>query len=90
INGALHPRFRKGSDSRKVRNGVGIRDGGRTAVFALSQRPVNFWDFASLFRDHLGTDNALYLDGTISSIHAPSLNRSDFLFPVGPIIAVVE
>jgi hypothetical protein len=28
--------------------------------------PVNFHGFARLFRDHLGTPNALYLDGVVS------------------------
>lgn len=86
----VHPRFKRDSTSRKIRNGVGVKDGGRTALFALSKQPVTFWEFATLFRDHLGTPDALYLDGTISSVHAPSIGRSDRLFPVGPIIAVVE
>jgi len=51
---------------------------------------VNFWRFATFFRDTLVCPDALYLDGTISSLHAPSIGRSDRLFPMGPIIAVVE
>jgi uncharacterized protein YigE (DUF2233 family) len=43
-----------------------------------------------LFRDRLACPNALFLDGTISSLHAPEIGRADFLFPVGPIVAVVE
>ncbi len=89
IDNALHPRFIKGSDFRKVRNGVGVRDP-HTVVLAISTRRVNFHDFATFFRDRLGCANALFLDGTISSIHAPEIGRSDFLFPMGPIIAVVE
>ena len=89
VDGALHPRFIAGSDFRKVRNGVGVRDG-HVVVLAISTSRVNFHDFATLFRDRLGCRNALFLDGTISSIHAPRIGRADFLFPVGPIIAVVE
>ncbi|MFN0265017.1 phosphodiester glycosidase family protein [Tepidamorphus sp. 3E244] len=90
IGGKLHHRFLPDSTSHKVRNGVGVRDGGRTAVFAISQRSVTFHDFATLFRDKLGCNDALFLDGSISSIYAPQAGRIDFLFPMGPIIAVVE
>lgn len=90
IDGQFHQRFLEDSTSRKVRNGVGVRDDGRTVVFAISKQTVTFWEFASLFRDVLNCRNALFLDGTISSLYAPDIGRRDFLFPVGPIIAVVE
>lgn len=88
VDDDIHPRFIPGSDHRKIRNGVGVRDQ-HTAVLAISNEPVNFYDFATLFRDELGIDNALYLDGTISSLYAPEVGRRDGLFPLGPIIAVV-
>ena len=90
IGGKLHHRFLVDSTSRKTRNGVGIRDGGKTAVFALSNGRVTFHEFATLFRDELGCNDALYLDGTISSVYAPLANHYDVLFPMGPIIAVVD
>ncbi|HXV31104.1 MAG TPA: phosphodiester glycosidase family protein [Sinorhizobium sp.] len=89
IDGALHPRFLPDSDSLKTRNGVGVTNSGEVA-FAVSKRPVRFHDFATLFRDELGCANALFLDGTISSLYAPEINRHDRLFPLGPIIAVVS
>lgn len=88
IDGMLHPRFLPDSDSLKTRNGVGVTSSGEV-VFAVSKRPVRFHDFATLFRDELGCPNALFLDGTISSLYAPEINRHDRLFPLGPIIAVV-
>ncbi|MCA1494159.1 phosphodiester glycosidase family protein [Sinorhizobium alkalisoli] len=88
IDGALHPRFLPKSDSQKTRNGVGVTSSGEV-VFAVSKRPVRFHDFATLFRDELGCPNALFLDGTISSLYAPEIKRHDRLFPLGPIIAVV-
>ncbi|AWM25400.1 lipoprotein signal peptide [Sinorhizobium fredii USDA 205] len=88
IDGALHPRFLPDSDSLKTRNGVGVTTQGQV-VFAVSKRPVRFHDFATLFRDALDCPNALFLDGTISSLYAPEINRHDRLFPLGPIIAVV-
>ncbi|MCB1471998.1 MAG: phosphodiester glycosidase family protein [Rhodobiaceae bacterium] len=90
VNGRLHPRFLPDSTSRKRRNGVGVRDSGKTAVFAISKGFVTFHQFATLFRDGLGCDDALFLDGTISSLHAPQVGRSDRAFPMGPIVGVVE
>ena len=89
IDGKLHPRFIAGSDFRKRRNGVGIINR-HEVVFAISDTAVSFHDFATLFRDKLACSNALFLDGTISSLYAREIGRADFLWPVGPIIAVVE
>ena len=88
IDGALHPRFLPDSDSTFVRNGVGVRNDG-SLVMAISDAPVTFHHFARLFRDVLDTPNALFLDGNISRLHAPGLDRSDFGFPLGPILGVV-
>lgn len=90
IDGALHPRFREGSDSVNIRNGVGVSADGQRAVLAISDLPVNFHAFARLFRDHLGLPNALFLDGSISRLHAPDLGRSDWGAPMGPMIGLVE
>ncbi len=90
IGGKLHPKFRAASDSRKVRNGVGVVGEGRKVVFALSETAVTFHAFATLFRDRLGARDALFLDGSISSLHADALGRSDGWFPMGPIVGVVE
>jgi uncharacterized protein YigE (DUF2233 family) len=89
INGKLHPRFSATGISKKIRNGVGVRDDG-TVVFAISEGPVNFHSFATLFRDSYGCDNALFLDGSVSSLYAPELGRSDGLVPLGPMVGVVE
>jgi uncharacterized protein YigE (DUF2233 family) len=89
IDGRIHPRILPNSTSQKMRNGVGIRDS-HTVVFAISEEPVTFWEFAHLFRDGLGLRNALFLDGGISSLYAPALRRFDTLYPMGPIIAGFE
>ncbi len=90
IDGKLHPKFLVNSDSRKRRNGVGVKDGGNMAIFVISEDFVTFHQFGSLFRDHLKTPNALFFDGTISSLHADDLARSDWGRPMGPIIGVVR
>lgn len=89
IGGKIHPRFLPDSDSFKVRNGVGVRDP-YTAVFVVSSQPVNFYTFAKFFRDVLRCPDALYLDGSISSLYSPDVGRADGLFPLGPIIGVVR
>lgn len=90
IGGALHPEFAEGSSSVNYRNGVGVSDDGSRAIFVISNDMVNFHSFARLFRDALGLDQALFLDGSISRLHAPMLGRSDLGFPIGPIAAVIE
>ncbi len=89
IDGAIHPKFSRDGQSRNRRNGVGAVDA-HTLVFAISQSAVNFYDFARLFRDHLKCRNALFLDGSISSLYAPELERNDRFFSLGPIIGLVK
>jgi uncharacterized protein YigE (DUF2233 family) len=88
IDGAIHPRFLPASDSLKIRNGVGIRDA-NTVVFALSEDRVNFYEFATLFRDALGCDDALFLDGSLSRLYSPELGRTLSGW-YGPIVGAVE
>lgn len=88
IDGAVHPRFLPDSDSRKIRNGVGIIDP-HTVVFALSENTVTFYEFALLFRDRLDVRDALFLDGSVSEIYVPALNRRGIGW-FGPIVGVVE
>ena len=90
IDGALHPRFLPDSTSRFVRNGVGTTADGSRAVFVISNSPVTFHEFGTLFRDHLGLPNALFLDGNISRLYAPEIGRRDIGFSVGPIVGTVE
>ena len=87
--GKLHPAFNANSESRLFRNGVGVPSPD-IALFVISEAPVNFYEFATLFRDKLHCPDALFLDGTISSLHAPELKRSDFRMDLGPIIAITE
>ncbi len=90
IDGKLHPRFLPRSTSRHIRNGVGVRPGGREVVLAISDAPVTFHHFARFFRDRAGTPDALYLDGSISQLYAPGLGRRDGGRPMGPILGITE
>lgn len=90
IDGALHPAFNPDGTSRKRRNGVGLSADGETLWFAISDVPVNFDTFARLFRDELQTPDALYLDGVVSRMYAPSHGRDDGGADMGPIVAIVR
>lgn len=87
IDGKLHPKFLPDATSLKIRNGVGVR-AADTAIFAISKVPVSFFQFASLFRDKLGCRDALYLDGSVSTLYAPSLGRTSQWVSLGPMVAV--
>ncbi|SDK54441.1 phosphodiester glycosidase family protein [Aliiruegeria lutimaris] len=89
VDGALHPRFLSDGTSRYIRNGVGVAADGVTVHFAISDNRVNFDSFGRFFRDELNTPNALYFDGKVSRLHAPSIGRSDSGFPLGPIVGTV-
>lgn len=90
INGEYHPSLNPAGTSLKRRNGVGVNEETGEIVFVISDTFVNFHTFARVFRDHLGTPNALYLDGTISRVYAPELSRNEQGLRMGPIIGVVE
>jgi len=75
------------SQSRRIRNGV-CAPSPNTAAFAISETPVTFHEFAVYFRESLGCREALYLDGSISSLYAPRLGREDHSSNMGPIIGV--
>jgi uncharacterized protein YigE (DUF2233 family) len=85
IDGEVNPRFSQDGSSRYVRNGVGV-DADGVAVFAISDTPVSFGRFARLFAGPLGCRNALYLDGSVSSLWDPANGRMDSLVPIGPMI----
>ncbi len=90
IDGRLHPRFSRKGESRKYRNGVGVRHAS-SVIFAISEEEVSFGAFARLFRDKLKCSNALFLDGgTVPSLYSPVLQRGGNLLPLGPIVGVYE
>lgn len=68
IDGSIHPAFTKGSKNKYIRSGVG-QAGADLMIFAISKHPVNFYDFAELFKMHFECRNALYLDGAISKFY---------------------
>ncbi len=71
----VHPSFLEGSNSRKRRNAVALRDESEV-VFALSDYPINFFDFAQTLRLTHGCSAALYMDGSISDLWLSSGQRA--------------
>lgn len=88
-DGEIHPAFTPGSANCRLRSGVGVAPDGRVFL-ALSNGAVSFYDFATYFRDTLGTPNALYLDGAISALYAPTLGRFDTGQRYAAFLVVVE
>ena len=75
--GKINAHFGVNSTNKYVRSGVGIIDETHL-VFIISNQPVNFYDFASLFKDKYKCQNALYLDGAISEMYASKLRRYEY------------
>jgi uncharacterized protein YigE (DUF2233 family) len=87
IDGKLHPKFEADGQSRYIRNGVGIaRD--RKPVFVISKSAVSFGKMARLLRDRLSVRDALFLDGSVSSLWDPANDRMDSFAELGPIVVV--
>ncbi|KQV53802.1 MULTISPECIES: phosphodiester glycosidase family protein [unclassified Duganella] len=84
--GRINPLFDPISRSAYIRNGVCAIDG--KAIFVISDVPLNLYAFASYFRDTLKCRDALYLDGSVSSLYSPALGRNDSHAKLGPIIGV--
>lgn len=87
IRGELHPRIDADGTSLRVRNAVGVDAAGR-ALFVITDQPVSFGRLARFYRDVLKVPNALFLDGTVSSLWDPDGGRMDSGFPIGPLIVV--
>ena len=87
INGKLHPKFDANGPSQLIRNGVGVHDPG-TAYFVISEEGVSFGRFARFFRDTLNCPNALFLDGSVSSLWDPGAGRQDAYSQLGPMFVV--
>ena len=87
IEGKVHPQISEDGPSKRIRNGVGVdRDG--KAHFVIAASPVSFGQFARYFRDVAKTPNALYLDGTVSSLWDPARGRMDTRADLGPLVVV--
>ncbi len=89
IDGQIHPKFDADGTSRFIRNGVGIGPSGKP-LFVISNEVVSFGKLARFFRDALHARNALYFDGSVSSLWDPAAGRMDAGVPLGPIVVAMK
>jgi uncharacterized protein YigE (DUF2233 family) len=89
IGGEIHPEIAVDGPSKAIRNAVGIDTEGK-AHFLIAEVPVSFGIMARVFRDDLGTPNALFLDGNVSALWDPAAERLDVSAPLGPLIVVTN
>jgi len=89
IDGKLHPKLHADGSSRLTRNGVGVTAQGKP-LFVISESAVSLGKFARFFRDGLKTPNALYFDGSVSSLWDPADGRQDSYSELGPIIVAFK
>ncbi|MFT5646762.1 MAG: hypothetical protein ACI976_001446 [Aureispira sp.] len=73
-DGAIHPAFTPNSKNIHIRNAVGINKKGEIC-FVLSEERICFHAIATLFKEQLNCENALYLDGFVSKLYYPKLER---------------
>ncbi|UFH31033.1 phosphodiester glycosidase family protein [Chryseobacterium sp. C-71] len=88
INDEINPIFEKDSKNLNIRNGVGILKNGNV-VFVMSKNEVNFYNFASIFKE-LGCTKALYLDGFVSRTYYPEGNWIQKDGDFGVMIGITE
>lgn len=86
LDGEVHPEFNEGSTNLAFRSGVGVSPDGTIVYLAMSLSLTNFYDFATLFRDELGVDDALYLDGGISDLWVQMTEPGPFSGPYAGVI----
>jgi uncharacterized protein YigE (DUF2233 family) len=89
VGGALNQKFDHDGRSRFVRNGVGIDRAGNP-VFVISEEAVSFGKLGRLFQDRLQCRDALYLDGSVSSLWDPANGRMDSFSALGPMIVALR
>ena len=86
--GKIHPKFRIDSPHQKIRNGVGVTREG-VMIWVVSLTPVCFYDLARVFIS-LGCDDALYLDGTVSTLKTSDTTYGKIDAVLGPMLLAVQ
>lgn len=88
MDGKINPQFLPDATSLKIRNGVGVKN--NQLYFVISRDRVSFYQFAQFFQQDLAIEQALYLDGSISSVYIPQAKRHDRRYSLGPMLGIVE
>ncbi|MCP5501367.1 MAG: phosphodiester glycosidase family protein [Leptospiraceae bacterium] len=72
--GKIHKSFTETSNNKNIRNAVCVDN--NSVIFVLSNNDVTFYDFSLFFLNRLKCKSALYLDGAISDMFLPKINRT--------------
>jgi uncharacterized protein YigE (DUF2233 family) len=88
-DGTINPIFNQYSANELVRSGVGVETPSKV-LFAISNEPVTFYEFAALFKEQLKCRSALYLDGVISVMYVADLDRRQTSGNFAAMFAVFE
>jgi len=73
-NGNINNQFNSNSPNKFIRSGVGIftnQDNTKSIIFGISNNPVNFYDFATFFKEKFNCSNALCLESAGSVMYFP-------------------
>lgn len=89
IDGRPNAHFDADGESRYVRNGVGIDVAGKPH-FVISLDVVSFGKLARFFAARIHSVNALYFDGSVSSLWDPANARQDNFTELGPMVVVTR
>ena len=96
VNKRIHKAFNPSSKNVNIRNGIGIRNVGKTqeVYMVLSQDQVTFHEMASFYKDILQCENALYLDGVVSRMYVQlgkkQWGKLDNSMGLGPLLMVTK
>lgn len=89
INDSVNKIFDQHSEYTNIRSGVGILPNGNP-VFIIAEA-INFYDFASIFKNKFHCKDALFLDGGISEMFiGPDEQAAIQNRQFGPLIAVLR
>lgn len=87
IDGKINKKFTARSTNLNIRSGVGAISQDKV-VFIISDKEINFYDFAVIFKNYFNCKNALYLDGAISKMYSNKENKQKPSGNFGPMISV--
>ena len=87
ISGLYYQYYRLACDTARQAEQTMKQELMRPELDATQFIQFNYWD-----QGHQGllSGEALYLDGSVSSVYAPQLGRTDYWFNMGPIVGVAR
>lgn len=87
-HGRFHPIVARAT-RKAIRNAAATCEAD-SAVFVISEDPITLGQLARFLRDGLGCPEALYLDGAVSVLWSPELDRLDDRKGLGPMLYLLK